>query len=95
MVTELQFADDAAVVVRTRESLEKATNVLVRVASEWGLTVSMKKTEFMLVGEHSEAEASPITLLGQSQTINNVKERILKASKRFGALLEVCLKIAI
>ena len=106
MVTELQFADDAAVVVRTRESLEKATNVLVRVASEWGLTVSMKKTEFMVVGEHSETEASPITLLGQSQTINNVKEftylgsrisedggvisevkeRILKASKMFGAL---------
>jgi hypothetical protein len=105
-ITELQFADDAAAVVCTREGLEQATNLLIRITSEWGLTVSLKKTEFMVVGEHSDAEESPIMIPGQIQGINRVREftylgsriseeggvasevsqRILKASKMFGAL---------
>lgn len=73
-VTEFCFADDAAVAVQTRDGLEKAAQVLVDVATAWGLTVSLKKTEFMVIGERNETDEAPITIQGESQTINCVKD---------------------
>ena len=50
-VTESQFANDAAVYAHTREAFEQATGEFVRTASRWGLTVSVKKTKGMTVGQ--------------------------------------------
>ena len=56
MVTELLFADDAAAVGTTRESVERAARVLDEVTSEWGLRMSMPKTKIMVGGARDEEE---------------------------------------
>ena len=53
-VTESQFADDAAVYAPSRDAFERATAKLIDTASSWGLTVSMKKTKGMAVGNHTD-----------------------------------------
>ena len=50
-VTETQFADDATLYTPSRQSFETSTASFVKVASEWGLTVSTEKTKGMVVGE--------------------------------------------
>ena len=50
-VTETQFADDAALYTPSRQSFETSTASFVKVASEWGLTVSTEKTKGMVVGD--------------------------------------------
>ena len=50
-VTETQFADDAALYTTSRHSFETSTASFVKVASEWGLTVSTEKTNGVVVGE--------------------------------------------
>ena len=72
LITELMFADDAAAVVRTREGLEEVARLLVAVAGEWGLTVSLKKTEFMVVGKRTEADMAPIVFEGEEVPIKHV-----------------------
>ena len=51
-MTELSFADDAAVVVSTREDLVKATVELNSVVTACGLTISIPKTKFLAVGSY-------------------------------------------
>ena len=64
-VTELQFADDAAVVSATRDSIVRAANVLDEVTSQWGL--SMSKTKLLVVGEpRVEEDLQPINIRGES-----------------------------
>ena len=46
--TELQFADDAALVGSSREEIERAAQTLDEVASEWGLTLSLPKTKLLV-----------------------------------------------
>ena len=66
-VTELQFADDAAVVSATRDSIVRAANVLDEVTSQWGLTMSMSKTKLLVVGEpRVEEDLQPINIRGES-----------------------------
>ena len=48
-MTELQFADDVAVLGSTREEIERTANMLEEVASQWGLTVSLSKTKLLVV----------------------------------------------
>ena len=48
-VTEIQFADDVAVLGSTREEIERTVNVFEEVASQWGLTVSLSKTKLLVV----------------------------------------------
>ena len=50
-VTESQFADDVALYATSRDSFESVAAEFVKVASEWGLTVSTEKTKGMVVGE--------------------------------------------
>ena len=49
LVTELHFADDAAIVGDSRERIVRAAEQLVEVLSEWGLTMSFLKTNLWLV----------------------------------------------
>ena len=66
-VTELQFADDVAVVSATRDSIVRAANVLDEVTSQWGLTMSMSKTKLLVVGEpRVEEDLQPINIRGES-----------------------------
>ena len=48
-VTELQFADDVAMLGSTREQIERTVNVFEEVASQWRLTVSLSKTKLLVV----------------------------------------------
>ena len=50
LATELQFADDAAAVGDSRESIVRAAERLVEVLSEWGLTMSFHKTKQLVAG---------------------------------------------
>ena len=49
-ITELQFADDAALLTPTRAAFVSATKSFADVASEWGMTVSASKTKGMRIG---------------------------------------------
>ena len=65
-VTELQFADDAAIVGSSREEIERAARTLDEVASEWGLTLSLPKTKLLVSGVWNEDDLQPITIRGDS-----------------------------
>ena len=62
IVSELMFADDACAVTTSRAGMEQAVEVLLRVTSQWGLTVSVPKTKLMVVGEGlQEDDVTPIS----------------------------------
>ena len=70
--TELQFADDAALVGSSREEIEWAAQTLDEVASEWGLTLSLPKTKLLVAGVWSDNDLQPISIRGD--TIETVPE---------------------
>ena len=70
--TELQFADDAALVGSSREEIERAAQTLDEVASEWGLTLSLPKTKLLVAGIWSDDDLQPISIRGD--TIETVPE---------------------
>ena len=51
-MTRSQFAEDAAIYVKTRDTFEHAIKLFVESASNWGLSVSSEKTKGMAVGRH-------------------------------------------
>ena len=55
-LTELQFADDASLLARTREGAEEAIHKYMEVASDFGLSVSVPKTKLMVSGREATAE---------------------------------------
>ena len=50
MLTECQFADDAALLATTRTGDVRALREYMQVAEDFGLTVSIPKTKIMAVG---------------------------------------------
>ena len=54
--TELQFADDAALLATTRDGAEDALRKYIKVAADFGRTVSIPKTK--LVVSNSKGQAS-------------------------------------
>ena len=74
-VTELLFADDAAAVGTTRESMERAAQALEEVTSEWGLTVSVPKTKLLVADVHcEETDLQPIyTRGGATEAVTEFK----------------------
>ena len=66
-VTESQFADDVALYATSRGSFESVATEFVKVASEWGLTVSTEKTKGMVGGEGlNESDIRPVQVEGGS-----------------------------
>ena len=66
-VTESQFADDVALHAISRDSFESVAAEFVKVASEWGLTVSTEKAKGMVVGEGlNESDVRPLQVEGGS-----------------------------
>ena len=55
-LTELQFADDASLLARTREGAEEAIHKYMEVASDFGLSISVPKTKLMVSGREATAE---------------------------------------
>ena len=64
-VTESQFADDAALYATTRERFERMTSEFILCAQRWGLTVSIRKTKGMAVGQPTSVD--PVQLGGDSR----------------------------
>eukprot|EP00117_Sycon_ciliatum_P023228 scpid30807/ scgid4805/ Transposon TX1 uncharacterized 149 kDa protein; ORF 2 len=64
-VTESQFADDAALYATTRERFECMTSEFILCAQRWGLTVSIRKTKGMAVGQPTSVD--PVQLGGDSR----------------------------
>ena len=99
-VTELLFADDAAAVSTTRESMKRAAQALEEVTSEWGLSVSIAKTKLLVAGvDCEESDLQPINIRGGTEfkylgsimeangsVQREVENRISKASRVFGVL---------
>ena len=54
-LTELQFADDATLLAKTREGAENAIHMYMEVASDFGLTVNIPKTKQIVSGREARA----------------------------------------
>ena len=50
MVRKEEFVDDVVLLALTQEAAETATRIYTDVARSFGLTVSLQKTKFMVVG---------------------------------------------
>eukprot|EP00117_Sycon_ciliatum_P039014 scpid35652/ scgid3339/ Craniofacial development protein 2; p97 bucentaur protein len=101
-VTESQFADDAALYATSRPAFEAMTSSFITCASSWGLTVSVRKTKGMAVGESADRRdvvvgADTIEVVDQFTYLGSVlssdglacadvRSRLAKASAVFGAL---------
>ena len=59
-LSECQFADDAALLVRTRRGAEKAMCECTTTNSGFGLSVTVPKTKFMVVGEKPRMRIEPL-----------------------------------
>ena len=60
-ITELHFADDAAIPASTRTGVEEAARTYIDVAADFGLTVSVPKTKLMVTGRRAApGDRSPI-----------------------------------
>ena len=74
-VTESQFVDNVALYATSRDSFESVAAEFVKVASEWGLTVSTEKTKGMVVGEGlNESDLRPVQM--ESSSMDVVQEFI-------------------
>lgn len=70
---ECEFADDVALLATTRAAAEEAIRTYASVASNFGMTVSIQKTKFMVVGSGiGDEDLKPIAIEGGE--IENVKE---------------------
>ena len=66
VVTELLFADDAAILGPNRECMEVATRLFDEVTSQWGTTVSISKTKLLVAGLHVESDSeTPTRIRGE------------------------------
>ena len=70
---DLLFADDAAAVTTTRAGLETAAHHFIRVCRRWGMTMSVKKTKFMVVGDRALGDCDPIAVEGDALGIEHVE----------------------
>ena len=59
LITELLFADDCAVLAHTEEALQHIVNRFSAAAKNFGLTISLKKTEVLYQPPPREAYSPP------------------------------------
>ena len=75
--TELQFADDAALLGFSREQIERVVQVLDEVATKWGLTFSIPKTKLLVAGRCNEEDMQPIVINEAPIEVVSVRIQIL------------------
>ena len=86
VITESQFADDAALYATSEENSVTVTQSFADVANSWGLTVCLVKTKGMKIGDEPSFVDG---VLVHGQLVEMVREiRIAKAAKAFGCLIE-------
>ena len=101
LIQELLFADDAALISHTQSGLQNLVSSLARACQEFGLTISLNKTEVMVqdvtdvptinIGSHTLQVVKEFTYLGStiSSTMsleNELNKRIGKASAAMSKL---------
>ena len=87
VVTESQFADDAAVYATTKPIFDRCTELFISCAARWGLTVSLSKTKCMTVNSPMNEPVS----LGESTIKAVTVLRTLAASSiGTGSLRMMC-----
>ena len=64
---ELLFADDCALIAQTANDLQSILNDFARVASRYGLTISIKTTEVMLQPKLRSSPLDPVIKIGGKQ----------------------------
>ena len=108
LVSKGEFADDVELLASTRKATEVAIRTYMEVTQSFGLTVSIQKTKFMVVGhgveklplavdDGSMEWVSEFPYLGSQiaesgRSHMEVDKRITNASKAFGALRRVVFK---
>jgi hypothetical protein len=90
-ITDFEFADDMVGETETHAKMCVVAQLLVDVAAEWGLTVSIEKTKVMLigVGENSEHLDVPVTVKGGGD--GNSQQKVIESVKEFcylGSIIE-------
>ena len=101
-VSETQFADDAALYTTSWDSFESTTVGFVKVASEWGLTVSTEKTKGMVAGQildernvrSMQVERGSLDVVSHlganissdGEVTREIDCRVAKAARAFGCL---------
>ena len=103
LIREMLFADDAALVAHTQDGLQSMMNALPRACQEFGLTISLKKTEIMCqdvreapdirISDHTLRVVDEFTYLGSTVTSNlslepELNKRIGKASTAMAKLTQ-------
>ena len=102
VITETQFADDAATFSTSREGCEESAGAFICCAGRWGLTVSIEKTKVMVVNTSGNADIRidnnkviqavycftylRSVLHRDDLAVHTIKARISKASRAFGSL---------
>ena len=101
LIRELLFADDAALATHSEEAMQRLISRLAATCNEFGLTISLKKTEIMLqdvsntpnisIGEHTLNIVDKFTYLGSTIANNlsldsELSTRIGKASSSMARL---------
>ena len=101
LIRELLFADDAALATHSEEAMQRLISRLAAACNEFGLTISLKKTEIMLqdvsntpnisIGEHTLNIVDKFTYLGSTIANNlsldsELSTRIGKASSSMARL---------
>ena len=76
-LTELQFADDAALLTKTREGAENAIRMYTKVANDFGLSVSIPKTKLMVSDREARAEDNAPIPTGDEQVESVTEFRYL------------------
>ena len=72
-IMDCQFADDAALLATTKAGAERVTEEYMKVAQDFGLTLSIQKTKSMPVGREVTAEdKTPLSVCGEE--IESVSE---------------------
>ena len=71
--TDLQFADDAALLATTRAGAEGALYMYIDVEADFGLSVNVSKTKLMVTGRKATADDRALILVGDDR-IESVTE---------------------
>ena len=92
-LTECRFADDTALLAATREGAEKALQGYMKVAQDFGLSVSIAKTKFIATGwlvlPNDEGpihwdDCSSIEAVQEFQYLGSIVERSGRADSEVG-----------
>ena len=74
MLTECQFADDAALLATSREAAILSLKAYIKVATSFGLCVSIPKTKLMVTGRVIEEEDRAPIVIDEDKVVDHVNE---------------------